>query len=979
LRRLYFCDSDGRAKEVPDKKILRVFSFLLVPGLVPIIALSTAAKGRLSSSDLEAKMREGNALREQGEFYSALTALEEALRLAELCADGKAQVACLTGLGTLSWDIGKIKDSDQLYRRALSLGRNLGLKKDEERCAAYVKICECYVRGKEACASGRHRESISQFSMAIGLARKLDSPEHEVKCLRQMSLNYHQSRAYSVFLALNKRALGIAHKLNHKKESGRCLNNIGVYLYETNSYSQALVYFEEALSEIRQTQENQLDLSACLNNTGLIFKELGDYSKAILLFEEALEIDRGLKDEEGISIDLNNLGSTFHSKSKNQNTEIDLVYSWDFFMSSLEMVQGGKNKKLLVNILNNIAMAYGSLGRYPLSMRYFRLALREAELTTSDYESCNIHCNIGYMQARLGYYEQAYKSFCRALALASKVERKEVQWETYLGLGLCLEKMHEENRALSSYRNAIKIVELVRERISLDEYKVGFVRDKMRAYEALIDLLFDLREKEQTTRYDAEIFEVVEKAKARSFLEEMERSDRSNLAPSDPRYRTEEASLSKKISSTIFELVRRDLDENQRRKLLGRLESQEDEYTSLINRRNTEAAENSGIAAPQVISIDKLGKQYLNGKSAILEYYLGEERSFGILLSKNTLVLKSLPSRAEIESSLKGYLKMLSTPPQGGFRGIPAARRIYRELVHPFQEAISQDVSHLIFIPDGILHCLPFEALAREDPKTGEPRFLIEFFEISYAPSATSFAYLMEKEKGIQFRKSLLAVGAPAFLSAKNRSFGGREKHGDVLRDIYLSDGFELTALPYSKREVRQVARCFPRSEVEVLTESQAKEENIKAKALDEYRFIHFACHGFLDEKTPARSALVLTLDEDPNEDGFLQAREIAKLGVKADLVVLSACQTGKGRLENGEGVLGLPRSFFYAGARSTISSLWKIDDKSTSEVMPEFYRCLADGQNKAQALRLAKIKMLRSRFAHPFYWAAFILNGKYL
>jgi CHAT domain-containing protein len=134
-----------------------------------------------------------------------------------------------------------------------------------------------------------------------------------------------------------------------------------------------------------------------------------------------------------------------------------------------------------------------------------------------------------------------------------------------------------------------------------------------------------------------------------------------------------------------------------------------------------------------------------------------------------------------------------------------------------------------------------------------------------------------------------------------------------------------------------------------------------------------------LDEQIPARSALVLTLDEDPNEDGFLQAREIASLELNADLVVLSACQTGKGRIENGEGVLGLPRSFFYAGARSTISSLWKIDDKSTSEIMPEFYRRLADGHNKAQSLRLAKLDMLYSRFAHPFYWGAFILNGNYL
>jgi CHAT domain-containing protein len=175
---------------------------------------------------------------------------------------------------------------------------------------------------------------------------------------------------------------------------------------------------------------------------------------------------------------------------------------------------------------------------------------------------------------------------------------------------------------------------------------------------------------------------------------------------------------------------------------------------------------------------------------------------------------------------------------------------------------------------------------------------------------------------------------------------------------------------------IDHVARRFRRSEVDILSESQANEDAIKSSFLEEYRIIHFACHGFLDEKTPGRSALVLTLDDDPNEDGFLQAREISNLRLNADLVVLSACQTGKGRLENGEGILGLPRSFFYAGARSTISSLWKVNDKSTSKIMPDFYRYLASGYDKARALGLAKLNMLKSRFSHPFYWAAFVLNG---
>ena len=133
-----------------------------------------------------------------------------------------------------------------------------------------------------------------------------------------------------------------------------------------------------------------------------------------------------------------------------------------------------------------------------------------------------------------------------------------------------------------------------------------------------------------------------------------------------------------------------------------------------------------------------------------------------------------------------------------------------------------------------------------------------------------------------------------------------------------------------------------------------------------------------MDEEFPFRSALILSLDEDRKEDGFLQVREIYNLKLEADLVILSACQTGKGKLERREGILGFPRIFFYIGAKSVVLSLWKINDKSTSIFMNYFYYYLSQGNEKARALRLAKLKMIESKFCHPFYWAAFVLNGDF-
>jgi len=426
-------------------------------------------------------------------------------------------------------------------------------------------------------------------------------------------------------------------------------------------------------------------------------------------------------------------------------------------------------------------------------------------------------------------------------------------------------------------------------------------------------------------------------------------------------------------------LVRPNLGEAERQKLLTQLELEEDEHTSLMNMIKTELAESSGLASPEVISLKRIQEQYLDSCSGVLDYYLGEKYSFGMFISNSNFILRVLPPRAEIENSLRAFMKLISSPPRASFQGIPAAKRIYSDLIYPFQEGLTEKITHLIIVPDGILYYLPFEVLVRDSTNNSGPRYLVELYDISYAPSMSSLAYLIEKRPLEPHRKTLLLVGDPVYLSKNGKMLSRRDRHEEALREIYLNAGFDLSSLPYSKRELRQVAHCFRDQEVDMLSQSRANEEDIKKRALEEYRIIHFACHGFLDEKAPKRSALVLTLDDDPNEDGFLQAREISSLRLNADLVVLSACQTGKGRLENGEGVLGLPRSFFYAGARSTISSLWKVNDRSTSEIMSDFYRHFAAGQSKAKALRLAKLKLLKSRFSHPFYWAAFVLNGDYL
>ena len=238
--------------------------------------------------------------------------------------------------------------------------------------------------------------------------------------------------------------------------------------------------------------------------------------------------------------------------------------------------------------------------------------------------------------------------------------------------------------------------------------------------------------------------------------------------------------------------------------------------------------------------------------------------------------------------------------------------------------------------------------------------------------------FLSESQPKSERPRNLLAFGNPSY-ALRNSSKGKKsETEVEIMRELYLDQGFDFSPLPHSEEEVLGISSYFPMERKDIFIEQEAKEENFKRSSLKDYGIIHFACHGFLSEEYPFRSALVLSLDDDPAEDGFIQVRELYNLRLRADLVVLSACQTGRGRMERGEGLLGLPRIFFYAGAKSVLSTLWKINDESTAMFMSWFYRYLSEGEDIAQALRLAKLRMLNSKYRHPFYWASFVLNGDY-
>ncbi len=910
-----------------------------------------------------------------GNFQPAAGRFEEALRLAKKLKNRKEEVFCLTKLGLLNWNLGRMQECYQCYQEGLSMARLAKLKREERICLTALDIYDLYTKGKEARSLGNYQQSIEFLQKAVEMARGIQSREHEVKCLRQMSVNYWEQNKFKEFYDMNIEAQKIAQAVHHRREEGICYNNIGIFYWKMSNYSKALKYFQLSL-EIAEKENAAESKSQCLTNISLIYLDLGYYEKALEYLVQALKFDRQMKNDNYVSIDLNNVGIIYRNLAVVSERREDLIASINSFLESINLAKKIDNKRNECTALINIGEAYFSLGNLERALSNFNASLNVAQkIKNKELISYNFN-NIGNIYLASNNYQKASDYFKHSIELALKINNAKILWEAYYGLGQCYEKMGELVAAQDSYEKSIDIIEKIRSQIFLDTFKAGFVRNKLKVYESMMLLLSEFMRKDKSKKYEKEIFHYIEKVKARAFLEGLAESKidiRENL---NKEYREEENRISSQIASILFNISRIGLSESEKKGLEQRLSQEEDRYMRLISKMRDENPETASLVAPEPSRLDQVQGILRNNKTALIEYFLGEKQSYMILITKNDIDLYFLPSRKDIEKSVKGYIKLISGPLQKALSGNLGAVRLFDELLFPIKNQKYRGVEKLVIVPDGILYYLPFETLISEQ-KNQTLKHLIDQYQVSYTPSSSVLISLLGKKMEQRSPIGLLAFGDPAYPNMKSISTK-KANYENVMANFYLDQGFKYFPIPYTRDEIRTISEYFQKSKRDVYLGQNAREENVKKLHHNYYQIVHFACHGFLDEKQPFRSALVLSQNEEKEEDGFLQVRELYNIRLEANLVVLSACHTGRGKLENGEGILGLTRMFFYSGARSVLSTLWSVHDKSTAVFMKIFYSHLAKGHKIGEALRLTKLEMMHSRFSHPYYWAGFVLNGDY-
>jgi CHAT domain-containing protein len=421
----------------------------------------------------------------------------------------------------------------------------------------------------------------------------------------------------------------------------------------------------------------------------------------------------------------------------------------------------------------------------------------------------------------------------------------------------------------------------------------------------------------------------------------------------------------REISNLNAQLITLRLSTEQKKNIDDQIRRREEQLESLKREIRISSPAYADFKDPQIISLEQTQKQLLDNKTAFFEYSIGKRSSYAFVITKRKLKIFPLPPGKIIQAQVKEYLKAITDKENHDFK---LGYELFSALIFP---GLEEKIDKLIFIPDDILHYLPFETLLSQK---NTQRWLIKDYEIAYAPSISSLHEIIQREQLNRFKpqKDFLAFGDPFF--GPNEGEGTRE---DTLKDFSAVDTFTFLRLKYSGLEIEKIAALFKKPKINIFKREKATEEQLKKLNLTDYNILHFATHSLIDDKKPARSSIVLSIDETSVEDGLLQMREIFNLKLNAALVTLSACQTGLGQFIKGEGIEGLSRAFFYAGASSVLISLWPVHDQASSQFMERFYSHLRSSNSIINSLRKTKLEMISSDvLSHPYYWAGFVVTG---
>ena len=870
-------------------------------------------------------------------------------------------------------------------------------------------------------------KAIEKFESAREALRPLNLPFGDAVMLTMIGYAYSQLEQNQKAIEKYEKSLPLFRAAGEQKGEAIALLHLGLIHSKLGEMEKGLDYLGQALALFHTTGERQGEAMA-LSVIGSLYVLLGKPEELISYYNQVIEISRATASRESEAVNLPAIAPLY--KLMGQNV-----------VEQPEKAREGLEQLLSVSrafrIPRGEALALLALGldhsferetQKALSYYEQALPLFRAEHDRPGEGAALFGVCMSHISAR--DYKKGFDYCSQALALQRAIGDRHAESLTLKQIAIGERDRGDLAASLTAIESAIANVESIRTKVVNPELRLSYFAGSQDYYEFYIDVLMRLHRQQPNAGYDGKALHASERARARYLLDTLNEANADIRQGVDAKLLERERETQRRLNAkaqTQMGLLSQQHSQAQAKVIAEEIQSLIKDLQQVETEIRQTSPHYAALMQPQPLTLKEIQTHVLDQDTVLLEYSLGDERSYVWVVTSTSITVHELAKRSEIETAVGDFYNLLNTrntdvkgetKEQRAVRisrsdaAIPkAAASLSRMVLAPVAGHLSK--KRLVVVADGALHFVPFGALPmvtdgptptnQKGIATG-PKALIADHEIVNLPSASTLAEIREEVAGRQRAPKTVAVLAdPVFMKTDERvkTDEGRTAtkndnrpppRAESKRDRQLikaredtglaSGGLEVPRLPGTRREAEQIVAMVPPSDRRLALDFAASREMATTAELAQYRYVHLSTHGLLNSVHPELSGLVFSLVNERGEaqDGFLLAHEIFNLKIPAEAVVLSACETGIGKDIKGEGLVSLTRGFMYAGAPRVVVSLWGVSDSATTELMVRFYQgMLKEGRPPAAALRAAQLSLMNDkRWASPYYWAPFVLQGEW-
>lgn len=909
-------------------------------------------------------------------------------------------------------------------------------KSDQDLMAAERLMTEGWQLFGES-SGARQPQSEPKYLAALALLQSAGERYGEGLALRMLGQISFRKNEYPLSRTRLNQSLAIFRELRDQREVTLTQGALCDTLVAIGDPHQALDLTSATLRYWQNAGDPYYEARAFFD-MGLASSSLRDHAKAAAYFEQALALFRKLGER---SREANTLGSLGNIHRRQGELEKAVQYYEQARLIQQEM----GDQFNLPGTLNNLGIVYKTQGKFDKSIEAYQQALKvwgEIKLRSGEALALGNLANLYIQQSQ---WSAARESAARALALAEEIGELRIILGSRHALAMAAHGEGKLEEARQQLEQGLALVEAMRARILNANQRATWFSAQREMFAVYFEVLMAQHEQQPKAGHAAQALQMSERARARVLLELLTEGGFDWRRDLTPELAERERALQSQIEaahSAQRKLLASKPTEEQKQAAARTLTLLTAEYEQLQTQIRQNHPQYAELKQTQPLSLADLQRQVLDEKTLLLEYVLGKNRSVLFAATQNALHTFNLPAADEINQAVKRYYQTLvafGKPPV--FHDLAAKEAWRKQTLHETELAAAA-LSHmlldpardllgnkrLLIVPDGALHYMPFAALpAPQSPSSSRktvPRAttrlsatpasvtpMIVNHEIVRMPSASALAVLRQELKGRPLAPKTLALLADPVFDVSDVRVTRNDtpttavagavippdkpvNAGDfaVMRDAWADFDAETIGasanasplrLPATRLEAQALQTLVPAAERLVALDFDASRATALSEDLRQYRFVHFATHGLLNSAQPELSGLVLSLVDRQGkpQSGFLRTLDVFNMKLPAELVVLSGCRTALGKEIGGEGLVGLTRGFFYAGARRVLASLWQVNDAATAELMKRFYRGVLTNKHvsPAAALRIAQLEMLaQPRWRAPYYWAAFALQGEW-